>query len=131
GIFPRARCMHLDVWPEQGARGEIEAGLPDHAPWPDQPRRGDRQRRRRRFAQRDTRASYEWTGGAHGRALLLRRRRGTFLMKMLRITGGRIIDPANKRDEVGDVWISDGVFVATPTADSVPTDVEVIEASGL
>ena len=52
-------------------------------------------------------------------------------MRMLRIAGGRIIDPANERDEIGDVWISDGVFVATPTADSVPTDVEVIDASGL
>lgn len=52
-------------------------------------------------------------------------------MKMLRIAGGRIIDPANERDEIGDIWISDGVFVATPTADSAPTDVEVIDASGL
>ena len=40
-------------------------------------------------------------------------------MRMLRIAGGRIIDPANKRDEIGDVWISDGVFVAAPTADEL------------
>ncbi len=52
-------------------------------------------------------------------------------MRTLRIAGGRIIDPANKRDEIGDVWISDGVFVATPTADGPPSDVEVIDASGL
>ena len=41
-------------------------------------------------------------------------------MRRLRIAGGRIIDPANKRDEIGDVWISDGVFVAKPTADGPP-----------
>ena len=52
-------------------------------------------------------------------------------MRTLRIAGGRIIDPANKRDEIGDVWISDGVFVATPTADSQPGDVEIIDATGL
>ena len=52
-------------------------------------------------------------------------------MRTLRLAGGRIIDPANKRDEIGDVWISDGVFVATPTADDPPSDVEVIDASGL
>ena len=52
-------------------------------------------------------------------------------MRTLRIAGGRIIDPANKRDEIGDVWISDGVFVATPIADGPPNDVEVIDASGL
>ncbi len=29
-------------------------------------------------------------------------------MKTVRIAGGRIIDPANKRDEIGDLWIADG-----------------------
>jgi dihydroorotase len=52
-------------------------------------------------------------------------------MRTLRIAGGRIIDPANKRDEIGDVWISNGVFIAAPTGDSPPNDVEVIDASGL
>jgi dihydroorotase len=52
-------------------------------------------------------------------------------MKTLRIAGGRIIDPANNRDEIGDVWISDGVFAATPSTDGSPDDVEVVEASGL
>jgi dihydroorotase len=52
-------------------------------------------------------------------------------MKTLRIAGGRIIDPANNRDEIGDVWISDGVFAATPSTDGSPDDVEVIDASGL
>ena len=52
-------------------------------------------------------------------------------MRMLRIAGGRVIDPANERDGFGDVWISDGVFVAAPTAESSPDDVEVIDAAGL
>jgi dihydroorotase len=52
-------------------------------------------------------------------------------MRTLRIAGGRIIDPANKRDEIGDVWISEGVFVAKSTADGSSNDVEVIDASGL
>ena len=52
-------------------------------------------------------------------------------MRMLRIAGGRVIDPANERDGFGDVWISDGVFVAAPTAESAPDDVEVIDAAGL
>ena len=52
-------------------------------------------------------------------------------MRTLRIAGGRIIDPANKRDEIGDVWISDGVFVATSTADGSRNEMEVIDASGL
>jgi dihydroorotase len=52
-------------------------------------------------------------------------------MRTLRIAGGRIIDPANKRDEIGDVWISDGVFAAKPNADGPLNDVEVIDASGL
>jgi formylmethanofuran dehydrogenase subunit A len=32
-----------------------------------------------------------------------------------RIAGGRIIDPANERDEVGDVWMRDGRIVEPPT----------------
>ena len=52
-------------------------------------------------------------------------------MRMLRIAGGRVIDPANERDGFGDVWIGDGVFVAAPTAESSPDDVEVIDAAGL
>src|SRR4029077_5920908 len=52
-------------------------------------------------------------------------------MRMLRIADGRVIDPANQRDGFGDVWISDGVFVAAPTGESSPDDVEVIDAAGL
>lgn len=48
-------------------------------------------------------------------------------MKALRITGGRIIDPANGRDEIGDLLIDEGRFVANLPADQ---EVEVIDATG-
>jgi dihydroorotase len=52
-------------------------------------------------------------------------------MKMIRIANGRIIDPANKRDEVADLWIADGV-VAGPYLDaSQASEAEVIDATGL
>jgi formylmethanofuran dehydrogenase subunit A len=34
---------------------------------------------------------------------------------LTRIAGGHVIDPANGRDEVGDVWIRDGRIVDAPT----------------
>jgi formylmethanofuran dehydrogenase subunit A len=34
---------------------------------------------------------------------------------LTRIAGGRVIDPANDRDEVGDIWLRDGKIVAPPT----------------
>src|SRR5262249_49970098 len=36
-----------------------------------------------------------------------------------RIVGGRVIDPANGRDAVGDVWISDGRIIDAPPAGTV------------
>jgi dihydroorotase len=52
-------------------------------------------------------------------------------MKMIRISGGRIIDPANKRDEIGDLWIAEGMITEPPDSDKQPPDTEVIDASGL
>jgi len=46
-------------------------------------------------------------------------------MKPLRITGGRVVDPANGVDEVRDVFVVDGKIVATPAADA-----ETIDAAG-
>ena len=37
---------------------------------------------------------------------------------LTRIKGGRIIDPAHGRDEVGDVWMRDGRVVAAPAQGS-------------
>jgi formylmethanofuran dehydrogenase subunit A len=33
---------------------------------------------------------------------------------LTRLTGGRIIDPANERDTVGELWVQDGRIIATP-----------------
>jgi dihydroorotase len=42
------------------------------------------------------------------------------------IRGGRVIDPANKRDAIGDLLIRDGKI-----ADAAPDDAEIIDATGL
>ena len=52
-------------------------------------------------------------------------------MSTVRIAGGRVIDPANNRDAIGDLWIRDGIFIAKPTSDERLNDVEVVDASGL
>ena len=33
---------------------------------------------------------------------------------LTRLAGGRVIDPANRRDAVGDIWMRDGRIVAAP-----------------
>jgi formylmethanofuran dehydrogenase subunit A len=48
-------------------------------------------------------------------------------VSLICIRGGRVIDPEHKRDEVGDVWISNGRIVDAP-AD--PRNVETIDAKG-
>jgi dihydroorotase len=48
-------------------------------------------------------------------------------MKPTIIRGGRIIDPANKRDEVGDLWIESGRIAAAPPEG----ECDIIDASGL
>jgi dihydroorotase len=52
-------------------------------------------------------------------------------MKTLCIARGRIVDPANKRDEVADLWIADGVISTRPDSDKQASEAEVIDASGL
>lgn len=47
-------------------------------------------------------------------------------MKTICIKGGRIIDPQSGRDEVGELWIKDGL-ITEPFSDG---DVQVIDASG-
>jgi len=48
-------------------------------------------------------------------------------MKITRITNGRIIDPANIRDEVADLWLADGKI----TAPQPGSENETIDARGL
>jgi len=49
-------------------------------------------------------------------------------MSTLRITGGRVIDPANGIDAVADVWVQDGHIAAIGAADLTPD--ETIDAAG-
>jgi dihydroorotase len=52
-------------------------------------------------------------------------------MKMVRIANGRIIDPANKRDELADLWIADGVFADPSIGTGQPSEADLIDATGL
>lgn len=48
------------------------------------------------------------------------------------IRNGRIIDPANKRDEKGDVYIADGEFVASKSEIRDPkSEIQEVDAKGL
>lgn len=47
---------------------------------------------------------------------------------LTRIQGGRVIDPGNDRDGVGDVWIRDGRIAAPPSGDPRPD--ETYDAAG-
>ncbi|HPS94254.1 MAG TPA: amidohydrolase family protein, partial [Deltaproteobacteria bacterium] len=48
------------------------------------------------------------------------------------IKGGRLIDPANNRDELADILIRDGRIEGIyPTAGTVPQGEEVIDAQGM
>ncbi len=51
-------------------------------------------------------------------------------MNLLWIKNGRVIDPASKRDKVGDVFIAAGKFVKSPTA-AQKKSASVIDAQGL
>src|SRR5207253_9491512 len=59
--------------------------------------------------------------GAHGHAVSAQRVAG-----MIRLVGGRVLDPASGRDEVGDVLIADGRFVERMTENGET----VIDVSG-
>ena len=48
---------------------------------------------------------------------------------VIKIAGGRVIDPASGRDEVADVWIDGGAIVDGPIDDD--REVETIDAGGL
>lgn len=52
-------------------------------------------------------------------------------MKMVRIANGRVIDPANKRDEIADLWIAGGVFADPSTGETQASEAELIDATGL
>jgi aspartate carbamoyltransferase catalytic subunit len=69
-VLPKADVVNL--LRIQHERKAFEARLSDHASRPDQPRRRDRQRGRRWFAQRHSRSSHQRSRCAHGCSLSLR-----------------------------------------------------------
>jgi formylmethanofuran dehydrogenase subunit A len=50
-------------------------------------------------------------------------------MTLLKVAGGRVIDPANGIDEVRDVWIGDGRVIAAPSDPQIKAD-RTIDARG-
>jgi dihydroorotase len=52
-------------------------------------------------------------------------------MKIVRIANGRVIDPANGRDEVADIWITDGLIANASIGEADASEAEVIDATGL
>lgn len=51
-------------------------------------------------------------------------------MQALLLRGGRVIDPASRRDEIADVAIANGVVVAIGKSLTVPADARVINVEG-
>jgi len=47
---------------------------------------------------------------------------------LIRLNGGRIVDPANGRDEIGDLWIRDDLIAAPPLDREAD---EIVDAEGL
>jgi dihydroorotase len=47
------------------------------------------------------------------------------------IRNGRIIDPANARDEIGDLWIVDGRIAEQSAISNQPSPIDEIDATGL
>src|SRR5204863_6258068 len=122
-IFSRHRRIHPAFWPNERARQTAQARLPHHASGPHQSRCRNRQRPGRRRAERHPRTGDQRSRGPHGGSLSLRRNRDA--MNAV-IRNGRIIDPANKRDEIADLFVGDGKIATKAVADA-----EVIDASGL
>jgi dihydroorotase len=52
-------------------------------------------------------------------------------VKITHIVNGRIIDPANKRDEIADLWIANDLIADPPTDAAERSESDVIDASGL
>ncbi len=51
---------------------------------------------------------------------------------VIRIFGGRIVDPANGRDEIGDLWIKDDRIIAPPSAETgLSAPEQEFDASGM
>ncbi len=52
-------------------------------------------------------------------------------MSSILLKNGRIIDPANGRDEIGDIWIREGKIAQAPAGARKAGDTETIDCTGL
>ncbi len=52
------------------------------------------------------------------------------MSRVMQLKNGRVIDPAEQRDEVADLWIKDGVIVDHQMIDSYDKDVDVYNLEG-
>jgi dihydroorotase len=52
-------------------------------------------------------------------------------MNMVRITNGRVVDPANGRDEIADLWIANGIIADPSSISGQQSETEIIDATGL
>ena len=52
-------------------------------------------------------------------------------MSLVLLQGGRVVDPANNRDETADVLLSDGKIQSVGTNLSIPDGAEVVNCLGL
>src|SRR5207237_3687931 len=81
------------------------------------------------LAERDSRSGHQRSRRSDGRSLSLRRNRH---VSATIIRNGRLIDPANKRDEVGDLYIADGKIIALKSEiRNEKSEIEQIDASNL
>src|SRR5207237_3702139 len=81
------------------------------------------------LAERDSRSGHQRSRRSDGRSLSLRRNRH---VSATIIRNGRLIDPANKRDEVGDLYIADGKIIASKSEiKNQKSKIDEIDASNL
>src|SRR5205823_1971530 len=82
----------------------------------------------RRKSKRHSRSSDQRSGRAYGGVVFVRRNRG---VSATIIRNGRIIDPSNERDEIGDLVIADGCIAEQSAIRNQKSAIEEIDASGL
>src|SRR5262249_19729555 len=91
-------------------------------------RRGDGRSGRGWIAKRYSRSSHKRSRCAHGCSLFMRRHLG---VSATIIRNGRVIDPANKRDEIADLYIADGRIAPKSDLENQRSDIEEIDAKDL
>src|SRR5437763_518825 len=127
----------------QRGRRPARAPHPGAARSAHEPRGRDRLSRRRRIAQRHSRAGDERRGGAHGRPVPAgwrptracrggQPRRGAppRVMRPLLLQGGRVIDPSRDFDRTTDVLVQDGKIAALGAGLGSPDGVDVRDVRG-